>query len=127
MNQFKKSILPILLAMIWISVSEFVRNQFLFQSLWVDHYKALGLVFPAAPVNGAMWGVWALVYAVTIYAIVRKYTLVEAWLLSWVFGFVLMWLVIGNLGVLPFGLLYAAVPLSLLESFVACFIIKKMS
>jgi len=40
-------------------------------------------------------------------------------LLSWFVGFVLMWVVVGNLGVLPGGLLYVAVPLSLVEAFLA--------
>jgi hypothetical protein len=35
-----------------------------------------------------------------------------------------MWVVIGNLGVLPYGLLWAGVPLSILESFLATLIIK---
>jgi hypothetical protein len=38
-----------------------------------------------------------------------------------------MWVVIGNLGVLPNGILLFAIPLSLLESFVASYIIKKLS
>jgi len=38
-----------------------------------------------------------------------------------------MWLVIGNLGVLPWGILPVAIPLSLLEAFLAAFIIKKLS
>jgi len=35
-----------------------------------------------------------------------------------------MWIIIGNMGVLPEGLLYFAVPLSLLETFFAVYIIK---
>jgi hypothetical protein len=38
--------------------------------------------------------------------------------------FAMMWIVIGNLAVLPYGLLIFAVPLSLLESFVSVWIIK---
>ena len=38
-----------------------------------------------------------------------------------------MWIVIGNLGVLPYGLLAFAVPLSLLEAFVAALIVKKLA
>jgi len=41
-------------------------------------------------------------------------------------GFVLMWLVIGNINVLPYGILIFAVPLSVLEAFIATLIIKKM-
>jgi hypothetical protein len=35
-----------------------------------------------------------------------------------------MWVAIGNLGVLPYGLLVYAIPLSVLESFVATLIVK---
>jgi len=123
----KKTILPILLATIWISISEFVRNQFLLNEFWVNHYKMLGLTFPSEPINGAIWGVWSLCFAIVIFIIAKKFNLIETTLFSWFIGFVLMWLVIGNLNVLPFGILYLAIPLSILESFVATFIIKKLS
>ena len=124
--KYTKSLLAILLATVWISLSEFVRNQVLLVSFWTNHYQSLGLVFPAKPVNGAMWGAWSLLYAVAIYFIAKKFTLVEAFLLAWFVGFVLMWVVIGNLGVLPYGILFAAVPLSLLEAFLAVYIIKRI-
>ena len=73
-----------------------------------------------------MWGVWSLVFAVAIFIVSKKFSLLQTFLLMWVIGFVLMWIVIGNLGVLPFGILLFAVPLSLLEVFVAVLIMKKM-
>jgi len=121
-----KTILPVLLATVWISISEFLRNQVLFNSFWIEHYKAMGLAFPSAPVNGAVWGVWSLVFAGAIYVMAKRFSLIETTLLAWVVGFVMMWLVIGNMGVLPYGLLVYAIPLSLLEAFVAAFIIKKL-
>jgi hypothetical protein len=126
MNFLKKTILPVFLATVLISISEFVRNELLFKSYWTEHYSSKGLVFPAEPVNGAAWGLWSLLFAVAIYIMSKKFTLVQTFLLSWLAGFVLMWIVIGNLGVLPYGLLYFAVPLSLLESFVAAVIVKKL-
>ena len=126
METLKRTILPILFATLWISVSEFVRNEFLLKSYWTVHYQSLGLVFPSEPVNGAIWGLWSLLFAIAIFIIAKKFTLVQTTLLSWFVGFVLMWLVIGNMGVLPGGLLYFAVPLSLLEAFVAALIIVKM-
>ena len=121
-----KKILPVLLATIWISISEFVRNQFLLQTFWVNHYKAMGLVFPSQPVNGAVWGVWSLVFALAVYIISKRFSLLETTLLSWMVAFVMMWLVIGNMGVLPYGILVYAIPLSMLEAFVAAFIVKKL-
>lgn len=122
-----RKIISILLATIWISLSEFIRNQFILQEYWVEHYKQLGLTFPEAPVNGAVWGVWSLCFAIVVYFVARQYDLLQAAALSWCIGFVLMWLVIGNLGVLPYGILPVAIPLSMLEAFVAAWIIKKHS
>jgi hypothetical protein len=123
----EKTILPVALATIWIAASEFVRNELLFKSYWTDHYSKLGLVFPSQPVNGVLWCIWSFLFAVAIYVISRKFPLVQTALLSWFVGFVLLWVVTGNLGVLPYGLLIFAVPLSLLESFLAAYIIRKLA
>jgi len=127
MDILKKTVCPIVLASLWIALSEFFRNQYLFFSYWSEHYKKYGLIFPSDPVNGAVWGLWSLLFSVFIYIILKKFSLLQTTLLAWFVGFVLMWLVIWNLNVLPNGLLYFAVPLSLLEVFVAAFIIKKIS
>lgn len=123
----KKTVLPILLATVWISISEFVRNEFIVKKYWTEHYEKLGLVFPAEPVNGAVWGLWSLFFAISVFIISKKFTLLQTTLFSWFIGFVLMWVVIGNLGVLPYGILIFAIPLSLLEAFVASFIVKKLA
>lgn len=125
MKFLKNTILPVLLATIWISVSEFLRNEILFKSYWTDHYQQLGLTFPSEPINGAMWGVWSLLFAIAIFILAKKYTLFQTTFLSWFMAFVMMWVVVGNLNVLPFGLLVFAVPLSLLEAFVAVWIVVR--
>ena len=127
MNIFTKAILPIILATVWISISEFVRNELIVKSYWVNHYGNLGLIFPDEPINGAVWGIWSLLFAVSVYIISRKFSFLQTTFLSWFVGFVMMWVVVGNMGVLPFGILYFAIPLSILESFIAAFIIIKLS
>ena len=112
---------------IWISISEFVRNELLLKPFWVEHYQKLGLVFSSEPINGAVWGLWSLLFAISIFIISKKFSLIETTLLSWFVGFVLMWVVICNLNVLPYGILIYAIPLSLVEAFVATLIIKKLS
>ena len=123
----KKNLIAILAATLWISISEFARNQFIVQSFWTKHYESLGLTFPAKPVNGAVWGLWSLLFAIFIFILSRKFNLFQTTLISWLAGFLMMWVVIGNMGVLPFGLLPAAIPLSLLEAFLAALIIKKLT
>ena len=125
MNIFKKTILPILLATTWISISEFARNEFLLKSYWTNHYEKLGLVFPSEPINDAVWGIWSLCFAIAVFIIAKKFSLLQTTLLSWFVGFVLMWISSGNMGVLPFGILPFAIPLSFLEAFVASYIVKK--
>lgn len=127
MKIFKSKLLPILTATVWISISEFVRNSFLLHSFWIEHYQKMGMTFPEQPINGALWGVWSLFLALAIFIIAKKFNLWQTTFLAWFIGFVFMWLVVGNLGVLPFGILPYAVPLSLLEAFLASWIIKKLS
>jgi hypothetical protein len=124
MNLLKRTILPVVLATIWISISEFIRNEFLVKSYWIKHYQALGLIFPSEPLNGAIWGFWSLLFAVAVYILAKKFTLLQTTFLSWFMAFVMMWVVIGNLDVLPYGLLWYAIPLSMLEAFIATLIIK---
>lgn len=127
MKVLKQTILPVLLAAIWISISEFVRNEFLFKSFWTEHYQKLGLEFPSEPINGAVWGIWSLCFAIAVFIIAKKFSLRQTTLLSWFVGFILMWISSGNMGVLPYGLLVYAVPLSVLESFVATYLIFKLN
>jgi len=124
---FKKAILSVLPATIWISISEFFRNEILLKNYWTSHYQNLGLVFPAEPVNGAVWGVWSLCLAILIFIISRRFSFRDTILLTWFSAFVLMWIVIGNLHVLPTGLLLYAIPLSLFEVFLAALIITRIS
>jgi hypothetical protein len=127
MKNLKNIILPVFLATIWISLSEFVRNEFLLKTYWTEHYEKLGLVFPSEPINGAIWGVWSLCFAIGIYAISKKFSLIQTTAIAWFLGFVLMWIATGNMSVLPFGILIFAIPLSILETFLATLIIKKLS
>jgi hypothetical protein len=69
METLKRIVLPVMLATVWISISEFVRNEFLLKNYWTGHYERLGLVFPSEPVNGAMWGIWSLFFAIVMEAV----------------------------------------------------------
>lgn len=127
MTIFRHTIMPVILATLWISISEFVRNEYLLKSYWIQHYDGLGIPFPSEPINGAMWGIWSLAMAILIYLISRKFDLLQTTLIVWLAAFVMMWMVIGNLSVLPYGILPVAIPLSLFEAFLASWIIRKTS
>ena len=122
-----KFFLSVLVATIWISLSEFIRNEYLIKSYWTAHYQSMGLTFPSEPINGAVWGVWSLMLAIAIFIIAKKFSLAATTFISWLMAFVMMWVVIGNLHVLPLGILAYAIPLSLLETLGATWIVKKFS
>ena len=125
MKTLKSYVFPVLLATLWISLSEFFRNEFLLKSYWTEHFERLGILFPDQAVNGAIWGLWSLLFAIFIFILSKKFGFWQTILLAWFAGFVFMWVVTGNLGVLPYRLLYFAVPLSLIEAGVATWIIRQ--
>jgi hypothetical protein len=120
----KKTILLIFVAGIWITISEFVRNEFLFKQFWVDHFKALGLKFTTLPLNGFMWMIWSFLLAFLIYRLLQKFSFFETVVLAWLPTFIMMWITIFNLQVLPLKLLIAAIPLSIFEVVLAAWIIN---
>ena len=122
MNKPSRSIIAVVLTGIWVNASEFLRNEVLLKSYWVDHYQALGMTFPSEPLNGMIWVAWGFLFALAIYMISRRFDLIQTALLGWFMAFVLMWVVTLNLNVLPPSLLVYAVPLSLLESFVGSYL-----
>jgi hypothetical protein len=123
-NNLKSITLALGLATLWITISEFVRNEFLFKSYWSNHFESLGLSFKTLPINGILWLIWSFGLAFLIFRLLKKFSFKETILLSWITAFVMMWITTYNLQVLPLGLLLFAIPLSLFEVYVAGRIIK---
>lgn len=122
----KKSLTAIVTAAAWITISELVRNELLLKSYWVEHYARLGLKFATLPINGILWTVWSLGLAVLIAKLCQTYSFWETVAYVWLAAFVMMWICLFNLQVLPLGLLLAAVPLSLFEVVIAAAIVRKI-
>lgn len=121
----KNPIVKIVLAGLWITLSEFLRNEILFKNYWVNHFNSLGLVFQTTPVNGIGWLIWSFILAFNIYRLLLRLCFWEVFGLTWLMAFVMMWITCFNLQVLPVSLLLLAVPLSMLEVAVAELIIQE--
>lgn len=121
----KNTVLAVLTSGIWISFSEFLRNEILFKGYWLNRYAALGLRFPSEASNNAMWVVWSFVLAGAVTLLARRLSLFETTLTAWLLAFVLMWVVVWNLDVLPLGLLPIAVPWSMGETVVAVLLARR--
>jgi len=63
----------------------------------------------------------------TTFAISRRFSLWRTTFIAWVLGYVMMWVVIWNLSVLPVGILPVAVPFSFVEALGATFICRKLA
>lgn len=122
----KKYLLAFLASGIWINVSEFVRNELVIKKLWVDGFHEMGLIFPSAPINGAVWGLWAFIFAAILMQLCIRFNTLHSALIAWTSGFVLFWLATMNMGVLPSGVLYWAIPWSFVEVYIAALICTKI-
>ena len=127
MRYLKKTVLPIILTGIWINISEIVRWGLVIKSHWVNHYQSMNLVFPTEPVNGIIWLIWGFLFAVIVFILSKKFNLIQTTLLSWFVVFVMLWVVLWNINILPRVILWIVVPLSLLEAFISALICKRLS
>ncbi len=124
MGAIKKIILPILIAGVWINISETIRWELIIKSYWIKHYEGLNLVFPNEPVNWITWMIWGFLFAIIVFVLSKKFSLIETTILTWVVLFAMLWIVLWNIGMLPSGMLWYVVPLSLFEAFIAALICK---
>ena len=120
----KKHILAIFAASVWVLISEFIRNEFLLKSIWTGHYNNLGLTFETLPVNVILWMEWSILFAFIIFKLFQRFSFLETFLMAWVQGFLMMWITLFNLQVLPMRLLLFAIPLSALEVLLAQLILE---
>jgi hypothetical protein len=127
MNLKSRDIGAVIAAGFWVNICEFLRNEVLLKTYWVDHYRSLGMTFPSEPTNGVIWVLWGFLFAVAIYLVSRKFNIIQTAIISWFMAFVLMWVVTLNLNILPAGILIYAVPLSLIEAFLGSYICIKIS
>jgi len=121
-----KLLLTIILPGLWITFSEFLRNEILFKYLWIEQYKNLNLVFETLPLNGVLWMVWSFGLAFIISEIREKFNTPQTLVLVWIISFPMMWITLYNLQVLPLALLFFAVPLSIIEIYIALLIPEKL-
>jgi hypothetical protein len=125
MDYLKKTVLPIFVIGIWINISESVRWIFLVESYWVEHYKNMNLIFPQEPLNMVIWMIWGFLLAITIVIISKKFTVLQTTFITWFVAFVMLWVVLWNINMLPLVILWYVVPLSLIEIYIGVLISKK--
>ena len=109
-----------------MNLSEFVRNEFVIKHVWVKGFEEIGLSFPSAPINGVVWVIWTFIFCAVLSVLNMKFNALKSTVICWVTGFGLLWIAMWNIGILPKGLLYWAVPWSFVEVYVAAFICNRI-
>jgi len=99
----------------------------LIKHMWVEGFSKIGLSFPSSSINGAVWGLWAFIFVAILTLLTTKFDALKSALISWIIGFVLLWIAMWNMGILPSGLLYWAVPWSFIEVYVAAVICRRIA
>jgi len=127
MKNMKKSILTVLVTGIWVNISETIRWELLIKLYWIEYYQNLNLDFPVELTNNLAWMTWGFLVALVVFILSRKFTLMQTAVISWLALFVMLWIVLGNINILPMEIIKFVVPLSLLEVFVASWICQKLS
>ncbi len=125
MKSAKQIVIPIFITGIWINLSESIRWIFLIEPFWIEKYQGLNITFPDENVNMIAWMIWGFFYATTIFILSRKFSLIQTTFLSWFVAFAMMWVIVWNVGVLPTGMLWFNIPLSLFETFIGALICIK--
>ena len=111
----------------WINLSETIRWLFLIESYWVEYYQKLGLIFPKGPLSAIIWMIWGFLFAILLYVLSKKYNTIKTTLISWFAVFVMLWIVLWNVNILPVKILWIVVPLSFVETYIGALIYKKLS
>lgn len=122
----KKITLAILLSGLWLNANEFLRNEIVFKNLWINKFDNLNLTFPSQALNGIMWIIWGFIFCASLTLLLEKFSCIKSSIITWLLGFVLMWIVCWNLNTLPTKILFFAVPWSLAEVYIAALISKKL-
>ena len=127
MNNLKKVGLPILLTGIWINVSITIGWMLILESYWVEKYQSLNLVFPTGLSNNIIWMIWGFMLAIIIYILSKKFTLVQTTFISWFVAFIMLWVIIWNIGVLPTKMLYFNILNTLFITYIGAVICNKLT
>lgn len=124
MKNYKKSIWQILIVSLWINIFETLR-WLLFAKPDIDmHFRTANLVLPNEPLNNILWLIWGIMLAVMIFIISKKYKVLQTTFIVWITVYVLHWIALWNMAVLPINILWLAVPLTFINVLIGVLICK---
>ena len=86
------------------------------------HFKAANLVLPNEPINNILWIIWGIIIAVMIFIVSKKFKVLQTTFIVWITVYVMHWIALWNMAVLPINILWLAVPLTFINVLVGAII-----
>ena len=124
MKNYLKTIWQIFLVSIWINIFETLRWM-LFAKPEIDmHFKAANIVLPNEPINNFLWLIWGIIIAVMIFIVSKKFKVLQTTFIVWITVYVMNWIALWNMAVLPINILWLAVSLTFINVLVGALISK---
>lgn len=124
MKNYLKTIWQIFLVSIWLNIFETLRWM-LFAKPEIDmHFKAANIVLPNEPINNLLWLIWGIIIAVMVFIVSKKFKVLQTTFIVWITVYVMHWIALWNMAVLPINILWLAVPLTFINVLVGALISK---
>jgi len=127
MKNYKTAIWHIIIISLWINIAETLRWILFSQSHFMEHYQRLNLVLPFGPIVLILWLLWGILLSVVIYTISKKYTLLQTVGIIWIMAYLMVWIALYNLNVLPVSMLWLVIPLSFINIIIGTLISNYLS
>lgn len=124
MKNYKKAIWQILLVSLWINIFESLRWVIFAKPDIEMYFKAANHVLPNQPINNILWMVWGVIIAIMIFIISKRFKLLQTTFIVWITVYVMHWIALWNMAVLPIKILFLAIPLTFINVLVGVLISK---
>lgn len=124
MKKYQKTIWQIFLVSIWINIFETLR-WILFAKPDIEvYFKSNNFLLPNESLNNILWLVWGVIIAVMIFIISKRYKVLQTTFIIWITVYVMHWIALWNMAVLPIKILFLAIPLTFINVLVGVLISK---
>ena len=124
MKNYKKAIWQILLVSLWINIFESLRWVIFAKPDIEMYFKVANHVLPNQPINNILWMVWGVIIAIMIFIISKRFKLLQTTFIVWITVYVMHWIALWNMAVLPIKILFLAIPLTFINVLVGVLISK---
>jgi hypothetical protein len=124
MKDFKKAIWQVFILSIWINIAETIRWIAFSKPYFVSHTQNMNVEQPSGPLYLIIWFVWGILVALLIYIISQKFSYLKATFIIWFSVFSGVWIMLINLRIVTFPILFAIAAFCFIEIFIGTLICK---